>query len=111
MIVLGWVLTIIGILIGLGGMILYENTVFSYAIYATYGSSEAIQSVMVLGVVLIIAGIICMVCGFSSKSNAIIKSPLNTRKCLKCGHICNIKTIFCDKCGNNIATQGKKLDF
>lgn len=112
MVILGWVSSIIGTILSVVGIALYNAAESAgYGLYKYYDASEMNNAkiVLAIGAVVLILGIVLLIGGYLDRSckkrNEV--NLLNTCLCLKCGNIVDVSKAFCSKCGNDLNAQKK----
>lgn len=117
MIVLGWIFTILGTFLSIVGKLNYDHAneplnSFQYYYDSSYMQYKQVATtIMIIGIVMAAVGIVLILSGYLRKNNTQKNGNLIFKKCLKCGHICNINDNFCDQCGNNLIAQGQNNYF
>lgn len=107
---IGWILTIIGAFVSIGGMVSRNDAIsdnYGYGRYYNRGEIEDAQMVMVIGAVILVIGILVLLASYLKKRDSAPKESngFATKKCLRCGNIVDVNTAFCPNCGNNLINQ------
>ncbi len=103
MLTTGWLFSIVGTITTIIGAIAYnDSSSQGYGLYQYYDRSAVDSSItiLVIGIVLLILGVICLLCHYIKQSRK--PKLINTIMCLKCNNIVSNTNDFCPNCGNKL---------